>query len=106
MPDGWLSTIHCGIPSGTYFTQIIGSIINMVLIYMLQHHYGFKNPTSYFLGDDLIFVLPDDSLTLQQCSEFFAQFGLTINLDKSVITGRFDDIIFLGHNFYGSSHPN
>lgn len=102
MPDGRLFNVRCGLPSGTYFTQLLGSIVNLLLIYMLQHHYGYTQVPTKVLGDDSIFVLPDGRITLAQCVKFFDQFGMIISPTKSIVTKNFADILFLGHQFYGS----
>lgn len=46
MPDGSLYTLGSGLASGSYFTQLIGSYVNLILMTMLQYaHFGKSVPT-------------------------------------------------------------
>lgn len=102
MPDGRLFVVHSGVPSGSYWTQIIDSIVNLLLIYSFQlKYFGDIQPT-YVLGDDSIFTSDSKPVPIEVITEYFAQFGLTLNSDKTVITKQISDVIFLGHNCYGS----
>lgn len=72
-----------------------------MLIYTLKHHYHLGLPPTKVLGDDSLFALPHASLDAPTIKSFFAKFGFVLS-DKTVITNDYSDIIFLGHNFYGS----
>nr|QIJ56918.1 RNA-directed RNA polymerase [Scaphoideus titanus-associated partiti-like virus 1] len=101
MPDGKLFIVRSGVPSGSYFTQLIDSIVNMLMINMLCYTTSVSFPSLKVLGDDSLFVTEVPIAELPEIGAFFAQFGLTIS-DKTVITENFSEIVFLGHNFYGS----
>lgn len=101
MPDGRLYIVKTGIPSGSFFTQMIDSIVNLILIYALQLRFMGTTVKTYVLGDDSIFATPKMFVTLQEATDFFAPFRMEVS-SKSVITNSFVDVIFLGHNFYGS----
>lgn len=104
MPDGRMWYKHTGVPSGSYFTQMIDSIANhIVTTYAQIKHYGqcFK---TYVLGDDSLFGVPIE-FGLPSL-DFFRQhtlaLGLTIHPDKGCIATRASDLEFLGHCAYGT----
>lgn len=105
MPDGYIYSKRKGIPSGSYFTQLVGSICNMLMILTFMcHKIGLTDqqhdrqvklfiPSSYTtdqigliaMGDDDIFtwdrtIVP---FTKEEMDDFFkATFGISINYDK------------------------
>lgn len=103
MPDGHLFLVTSGIPSGSFFTQLIGSICNLVIMYAIQLKFFGSVQRTYVLGDDSIFVSPEQSNLLPQIAEWIGSFGLKLNVTKSICTGNYSDLTFLGHNFYGST---
>lgn len=86
-----------GIPSGSAFTQLIGSIVNMIACtyasvrsreYTLRHHH------SCWLGDDS-FLNFGEALSKQEFEYFylkyFSDLGLVTSVDKTRYTTRFVD---------------
>lgn len=87
MPDGHLYTgKRHGVPSGSYFTQMIDSIVNTMIIGALASKLG--QPLHwrqlYVLGDDSIFNLPN-RVSLESISQIIAGYGITVNIQKSSI---------------------
>lgn len=101
MPDGRLYVVSSGVTSGSYFTQIIDSIVNMIVIYMFMHSTSRTFYPLKVLGDNSLFVTPQPLCEPDDIPRYFAKLGLTIS-DKTVITNNFSDTVFLGHNFYGA----
>lgn len=101
MPNGDLYIVETGVPSGSMFTQLIDSMVNLTLIYAFADYFELRNLSPVkVLGDDSAFW----STTLvdkQQAADFFAQYGMTLNPEKSIVTRNFDELYFLGHHFLG-----
>lgn len=89
MPDGHLYVgKNHGVPSGSYFTQIIDSIVNVAVMYAMSRRFGFDfDPRSlYVLGDDVI-VSIEGEFSLRAMSRYVSQFGLTIHSDEKSLVG-------------------
>jgi len=90
MPDGHLYTgkTH-GVPSGSYFTQMIDSIVNVALTYALAHKFSFRfRPEGLkVLGDDVI-VQVLGVVELQQWSNYLAKFGLQLHGPEKTVVGQ------------------
>lgn len=94
MPDGhlYVGKTH-GVPSGSYFTQMIDSIVNTAIVFAIVSKFKLKlNWKSLFvLGDDVLMNVKGD-VDLDAWADYVSQFGLKINTDKTVL----DDPHFLG----------
>jgi hypothetical protein len=95
MPDGHLYTgKRHGVPSGSYFTQMIDSIVNTAMCYALRYRglLRFKPHQLMVLGDDVIVqtTLPVD---LGKMAEYVSHFGLRLHDDEKTIVG---EVHFLG----------
>ncbi len=101
MPDGKLYICRTGVPSGSYFTQMIDSYVNLILLRAAQLYHCERVLPTYVLGDDSLFVYRDPNL-LDELENFFAKFNFVMNRKKSIVSKDPGEIIFLGHNFYGS----
>lgn len=103
MPDGKLYVSCSGVPSGSYFTQIIDSIVNLIVIYAIQLKQFGTIVDTYVLGDDSIFPVPQGSaFDLQAASHYAQGFNMTVNADKSIIVTTYPEAHFLGHHFHGT----
>jgi hypothetical protein len=102
MPDGKTYVKHTGIPSGSRFTAIIGSIVNWVLIRAMT---GGEARQLHTVGDDSLFALnasPDLIRSrMGEWSKFAEELGMVINTDKTEVG---DSVKFLGRRQrYGST---
>lgn len=106
-PDGHVYQKHKGVPSGSAFTSIIDSIVNLILVsYMWEKVTGHSLPHDRVLvmGDDVI-VGSNSRLSLSQLASAASDLGFVLSVEKSTITDksreskRFDDnrTHFLGH---------
>jgi len=95
MPDGHLYTgKNHGVPSGSYFTQMIDSIVNVILMYALEYGCGmhFDERSLYVLGDDVI-VQVKGKVELKRWAQFLEARGLLLHDDEKTVVGR---VHFLG----------
>lgn len=90
MPDGHLYTgKNHGVPSGSYFTQLIDSIVNVALCYAMSSRFGF------WFQDRGIFVLGDDSImrirgefSLQEMSSYIRTLGMELHANEKTVVGK------------------
>jgi hypothetical protein len=99
---------HRGIPSGSYFTQIIGSIVNMLACYYssLRSNQRVRILSgSIWMGDDSLLKLSDtfssDDMEYYFL-RYFKELGLKISIDKTEIVAITDDYLpmFLSRRVY------
>jgi hypothetical protein len=95
MPDGHIyrGKEH-GVPSGSYFTQLVDSIVNVALCYALASRFNFKftGTSLLVLGDDSIMNVTHGDVDLIAWAHYLGEFGLKLNINKSHI----DEPHFLG----------
>lgn len=90
-----------GVPSGSYFTQIVDSYANTAMAFALSDEFNLN------IHDDEIFVLGDDLLlftnsepNLPKYAQFLTdKFHMRMNLKKSVSGNSSDRIHFLGREW-------
>jgi hypothetical protein len=91
MPDGHLYTgKDHGVPSGSYFTQMIDSIVNVALCYALSHKFKFKiaHDSLYVLGDDVIMNVVGE-VNLGKWGEYLtSKYGLLLHGEEKTEVGR------------------
>lgn len=103
MPDGHLykGKSH-GVPSGSYFTQVVDSICNVALCYALASRFNLRiNERSLFvLGDDVLMSVVGH-VDLHAWADYLSKLGMKMNASKTVI----DEPHFLGA-FWNKGKPD
>jgi len=109
-PDGSIFQKHKGVPSGSAFTTLVGSVANLLLI-----NYVWIRATGAAPDPDLVLIQGDDSiiasntrLDLGEVAKYAAELGFTISAQKSAITDNEKDaesaidgtVHFCGHHYY------
>lgn len=75
---------HKGVPSGSMFTQVIDTVVNMLMIltFMISKGKTMSNFKSLIMGDDnLVFVDGVEKATI--CSYLQKNFGIEVNVTKT-----------------------
>lgn len=89
MPDGHLYTgKDHGVPSGSYFTQMIDSVVNVAIVYAIRSRFGldFHPRQLYVLGDDVI-VNVRGKVDVRAWANYVSHFGLIIHDDEKTEVG-------------------
>jgi hypothetical protein len=87
-----------GVASGSYFTQIIDSVCNYILIEYACRRLGVFPQSLKVLGDDSIFC-SDHYRPMEAFSNVYADIGMRVNVEKSVVSESLFDVTFLGFRF-------
>lgn len=91
-----------GIPSGSMFTQIIGSMCNYVMVRTFMRSVNVKNEM-VVMGDDNLIYSDRSGLMNELGSYLNKNFGVKVNVDKSTVGGT-DDPEFLSR-YWGPVGP-
>jgi hypothetical protein len=83
--DGDLQLVeaHKGVPSGSMFTQIVGSIVNRLMIETYLFSKGMDQHDMMIMGDDNIIFTNNEVDKKDLASYIRHNFGITVNDDKS-----------------------
>ena len=100
MPDGNLYYgRRNGVPSGSYFTQIIDSIVNVMLVGMINSRFrlGIKLGDFMVLGDDCV-IFSNKEFNLTSISRFLRNRKVTLNPEKCEVDPS-NNVKFLGRTW-------
>jgi hypothetical protein len=108
LPDGQCIQKEHGIPSGSFFTQAVGSIINYLVINFLNEVYGWNAKRIKVLGDDSSFLVPiyyPGKVSGEKIRALGKQcFGLILKEEKLRIATKQSDRKFLGYSVSGNRY--
>lgn len=94
--DGKRFRKHSGVASGSYFTQLIDSIVNYLIITWVFLTLTGKPPCYLkVMGDDSI-AAHDQPLDLDAASDLVQKLGMRLNIQKSACTTNIHNLKFLG----------
>lgn len=96
---------HSGIASGSYFTQLIGSIVNHILLtWVCYKKFGSPPNDLIVFGDDSL-IKTEQELSLISVQDMLDPIGMRINLKKSATSRSICDLTFLGYTI-GDGGPS
>jgi hypothetical protein len=106
-PTGDVWQKHKGVPSGSAFTSIIGSIVNLLLLNYMHIRvfgHGIEQDRVLILGDDVVFAT-NNFVELGKLSAYAGELGFTVSVEKSSVTDTHaespgpykNQVHFLGH---------
>lgn len=85
-----------GLASGSYFTQLVGSIANYILLTYAALKNDVRIQALKVLGDDSILATYQD-FTPDMVQAVLAPFGVVVNVAKSMYSRNLDNMVFLGY---------
>lgn len=102
MPDGRMWLVTNGVPSGSYYTQMIDSVCNYIAVTYAQLRVFNRIFETFVLGDDSVFGIPEEiflhrDTLIDELSVPFQELGMILSIPKTVIATRPSDLEFLGH---------
>jgi len=94
MPDGRMWLKRVGVPSGSYFTQLVDLVVNHIIISYAQLKIYNRVFQPYVLGDDSLFGIPIELgySDLDAFATHLSTLGFTLSTQKCIIATRPDDV--------------
>lgn len=104
MPDGRMWLKHVGVPSGSYYTQLIDSIANLIAVYYSQLKLYGTTFQTWVLGDDSLFGVPVEygPPDPSHFSPHFEALGFKLSEHKCIVAIHPDQLVYLGHTARGT----
>nr|QVG74787.1 RNA-dependent RNA polymerase [Riboviria sp.] len=95
-----------GVASGSYFTQLVDSVVNYILISWacLEQHGHFPNVLKV-LGDDSFFGT-NERFDLDDANDLFQTIGMRVNVAKSQVSRDIENLSFLGYDISSTGIPS
>lgn len=100
LPSGKVVRKGQGVPSGSYFTGLVDSVCNAIVIHYLLSDLSYSH--MWVLGDDCLVAIRSSLCVPTLASAAAGTFGLCLNIDKSE-KGKL--VSFLGYRMSASGTP-
>jgi hypothetical protein len=104
LPNGERYRKHTGVPSGSFFTNMIDTIINAIACHFIMLVCAARINYEKYLGDDS-FLVCDRQVELAEAAEAAKRLGLNLNIEKSCVSPKLSDHSFLGFGFTSEGLP-
>nr|QIJ70086.1 RNA-dependent RNA polymerase [Vandelay partiti-like virus] len=91
-----------GVASGSYFTQMIDSIVNWIVTTYALRSMGLTVDKIMVMGDDALAAV-SGHVDLKLFAEFAQECGMYVNIEKTQFSECLNDIKFLGYKINGGS---
>jgi hypothetical protein len=102
LPNGTILKKMHGIPSGSYFTQAVGSICNYIVVCFLMYMMGIEDFDVHVLGDDSYTRFTGSGFDLQLAADLaWKYFKMKLNVKKSSVKNIRQPQKFLGYETQG-----
>lgn len=107
MPDGCIYTTERGVPSGSWFTNVLDSMVNFLATRYVYHRLDRRDTWKVaILGDDAI-IGTEEPVNLARVSALTSELGLVVSAEKSRQIQRGhestdfseDRVYYLGHHW-------
>jgi hypothetical protein len=98
MPDGRMFRKLRGVPSGSWFTQLIDSIVNFILVHYIGGCQGIDIRNLKVLGDDSGFRSPR-ALDLDKAADDVDRVSMTLSITKCEVTEDPSEFVLLGTRY-------
>nr|WPR17390.1 MAG: RNA-dependent RNA polymerase [Dracophyllum partitivirus 2] len=106
LPSGQLVKKAGGVPSGSGFTQIIDTLVTLLMTVHALLRMGFQESDIlgklFAVGDDMATSVPAD-FDVEQFIYYISQLGFTINLQKVMFSNKGIRLKFLGYSKNGGN---
>jgi hypothetical protein len=104
LPSGQLVRKYGGVPSGSGFTQIVDTLVSLLISVYAMLQQGMTEDdiigNIFAVGDDVATSVPP-TFSLDKFAESVRYLGFDVNKDKIYFSDKGEDLIFLGYSKYG-----
>nr|QQO81403.1 RNA-dependent RNA polymerase [Soybean thrips partiti-like virus 7] len=102
LPSGKVVVKKGGVPSGSYFTSLVNSVCNCIIMHYLLDGKAYSRSASWQLGDDML-VAVGEAIHMEGIAKVALKvFGVIVNADKSEY-GSY--VSFLGYRMSPKGKP-
>jgi hypothetical protein len=104
LPSGQLVRKSGGVPSGSGFTQIVDTLVTLLISTYAMLQMGYQEDQilgkMFVVGDDMATSVNAD-FSVEEFSMWLSRLGYTVNVDKVMFSNKGMELKFLGYAKYG-----